>query len=122
MLTRRSLLVVIIACAFGCPGVAQKKIKLPKPGKAAEILFVGNSYTFYHDLPAMVRALGEAEQPARKLTTTMLAPGGFALQNHWQATGEQAPKDVIAARRADFVVFQEQSRRPFEGQIGRAHV
>ena len=114
MTTRRPLLLALLVLAFAGPTLAQKKPKLPKPGQAAEILFIGNSYTFYHDLPALVRALGLADQPVRKLTTTMLAPGGCTLQKHWQTTGKQAPKDAIAEQRPDYVVFQEQSTRPFQ--------
>ncbi|MBL8733283.1 MAG: hypothetical protein JNN13_13010 [Planctomycetes bacterium] len=88
--------------------------KLPKPGKAIEVVFVGNSYTFFHDLPAMVRALGAAQQPPREVTTILLAPGGFTLEGHWNATGKDAPRTVLADRRPDFVVLQEQSRRPLD--------
>jgi hypothetical protein len=113
MRSRRFLLTALLALLVVGPVVAQKAAKLPKPGKAAEIVFVGNSYTYFHDLPAMVRALGAADQPARKLETIMLAPGGMTLEGHWQATDQPIPKDVIAARKADYVVFQEQSTRPF---------
>lgn len=114
MLTRRPLLALATLLAFALPCLAQKKIKLPKPGKSADIVFVGNSYTHFHQLPDFVRALGLADKPARKLTTVMLAPGGFTLQKHWQAKGSQAPATVIKERRPDYVVLQEQSRRPFE--------
>lgn len=86
----------------------------PKPGKAVEIVFVGNSYTHFHDLPAMVQALGLAQKPPRQVTTVMLAPGGFTWQQHWQAEGAEAPRTVLRAKRPDFVVLQEQSRRPLD--------
>ena len=87
-----------------------KPAKTRKPGATIDVVFVGNSYTFYHDLPAMVRALGSADQPARQVTTTMLAPGGFTLAQHWDATGKDAPRTVLKEKRPDFVVLQEQSR------------
>lgn len=99
------------------PALAQKPAKppaKPKPGQAIEVLFVGNSYTHFHDLPAMVRALGKADTPPREVTTTMLAPGGFTLQQHWDATDERAPRTVLKDRKPDFVVLQEQSRRPLD--------
>jgi hypothetical protein len=87
---------------------------VPKPGKAIEIVFVGNSYTHFHDLPAMVQALGRAQQPPREVTTVMLAPGGFTWQQHWAAEGADAPRTVLREKRPDFVVLQEQSRRPLD--------
>ena len=115
-----SLLVRAFVVALLALGLAAQKAKepkavpLPKPGQAIEVVFVGNSYTHFHDLPAMVKALGKAQKPSREVTTIMLAPGGFTLQQHWDATGEQAPREVLKARKPDYVVLQEQSRRPID--------
>ena len=91
----------------------------PSPAKPAataplEIVFVGNSLTHFHDLPAMVQALGHAATPPRQIRTTMLAPGGFTLEQHWAATGAAAPRTVLKQQKPDFVVLQEQSRRPID--------
>lgn len=107
----RSFLVVLCAAVAA---LAQGKVETPKPGKAVEVVFVGNSYTHFHDLPAMVRALGAAQQPPRTVTTVMLAPGGFTLQGHWEASGAEAPRTVLGNRKPDFVVLQEQSHRPID--------
>ena len=85
-----------------------------KPGQAIEVVFVGNSYTFFHDLPAMVRALGAAQKPPRKVETVVVAPGGFTLQAHWEAKGNDGARAVLGDRKPDFVVLQEQSRRPID--------
>ena len=95
-------------------GKAPAAPKLPKPGAAVSILFVGNSYTQFHDLPAMVRALGRAQQPERTVTTVAITPGGCTLQQHWDATGADAPRTHLQDRRFDYVVLQEQSRRPLD--------
>tara|TARA_R110002072_G_scaffold269079_5_gene428293 strand:+ start:42127 stop:42972 length:846 start_codon:yes stop_codon:yes gene_type:complete len=112
MLTGRSLLATVIAIALATPALAQKKVKLPKPGKAAEVIFIGNSLTHYHDLPAFVRALGAADKPARRLTTVMLAPGGYTLEQHIKSPQEPRPAEVIKDHRAEYVVLQEQGTRP----------
>jgi len=112
MISSRSLLATLITLALATATTAQKTIKLPKPGKAAEILFIGNSLTHFHDLPAFVRAMGAADQPARKLTTVMLAPGGYTLQRHLHAPKTPRPASVIKKNKADYVVLQEQSTRP----------
>lgn len=85
-----------------------------KPGASIEVVFIGNSYTHYHDLPAMVRALGAVQKPQRKVETVMLTPGGFTLQGHWEAKGNDAARTVLGDRKPDFVVLQEQSRRPLD--------
>jgi len=93
---------------------AQDKAKPPKPGKGAEIVFVGNSLTHFHDLPAFVRALGAHDKPARKLKTVMLAPGGYTLQQHLEFPQKPRPLDVIKKHKPAFVVLQDQSARPLE--------
>lgn len=108
--------VLLVSCLLAALPAQQAtgKPKLPKPGQAITIVFVGNSLTHYHDLPAMVRALGAAESKPRPITTVMLAPGGYSLQQHWQNEGAEAPRTVLQRQPADFVVLQEQSRQPIE--------
>lgn len=112
MALKLALLPMAFAFLIAGPGLAQKKVKLPKPGKSAEIIFVGNSLTHFHDLPACIRALGAADKPARRLTTLMIAPGGYTLQRHIESTKKPRPDRVIKKERADYVVLQEQSTRP----------
>ena len=44
------------------------------------ILFLGNSFTYYHDLPGMVSSLASAA--GKSASTTMIAPGGQTLNGH----------------------------------------
>lgn len=93
--------------------------KAPPPARAktsgaVSILFVGNSYTSFHELPVLVRALGRAQKPPRALEITAVTPGGCTLEQHWLATGADAPRTLLQDRRFDFVVLQEQSRRPLD--------
>jgi hypothetical protein len=68
-------------------------------------LFIGNSYTYQNDLPALVRALGVAT-PGGALVTEMAAQGGATLGTHWLTPGTQ---ERIADGGFDFVVLQGQS-------------
>src|ERR1700678_4557176 len=83
----------------------------PQDGKATDdihILFVGNSFTYYHDLPKMVAELAKAgKQP--KLIYERETPGGCTLEKHWK-DGKALAK--IQSRKWDFVVLQEQSQIP----------
>lgn len=66
------------------------------------VLFVGNSLTAANDLPGMVAALGERTGTPIEYETR--APGGFALEDHWQLTDVA---DAIARGRFDWVVLQQ---------------
>lgn len=73
-----------------------------------KILYIGNSYTFVNDLPALTASLAEAGNQAKIVTDSQLV-GGATLEQHWN--------DGIALTKIqqggwDFVVLQEQSMRP----------
>jgi hypothetical protein len=68
------------------------------------VLFIGNSYTYFHNLPEMIVKLAAARR--QKLEALMVAPGGWRLKDHWEK-GE-ALADLRASR-WDYVVLQEQS-------------
>lgn len=68
------------------------------------VLFLGNSYTIYHNLPEMVAVLGQAAKV--KIETRMVARGGFTLRQLWDQTEARA---VIREGNWDYVVLQEHS-------------
>jgi hypothetical protein len=79
-----------------------------EPASELRILFIGNSFTFYHDLPAMVSQLAAAGGQ-RPLHYECETPGGYMLEQHWKE-GKAATK--IRSGRWDFVVLQDQSQAP----------
>jgi hypothetical protein len=82
----------------------------PAPSAAAapptRVLFIGNSYTYFNNLPEIVSALAEAAG-AGNVEVKMVAPGGWRLADHWEK-GEA--REVLRGARWDFVVLQEQSQ------------
>ena len=70
------------------------------------VLIVGNSYTYFNNLPKMFEQIGLADQPPRRVNCEMIVKGGATLQDHWDAG--QALK-AIQKRGWDFVILQEQS-------------
>lgn len=70
------------------------------------VLFIGNSYTYFNNLPEMVRALAEAAG-AGPVEVRMVAPGGWRLADHWEK-GEA--HEALRSGKWDFVVLQEQSQ------------
>lgn len=71
------------------------------------VLFLGNSYTYYNDLPQLVTDL--AADMGHVVETASNTPGGYTLQGH--GTNDTS-LDLIAEGGWDFVVLQEQSQLP----------
>ncbi|HET9405758.1 MAG TPA: SGNH/GDSL hydrolase family protein [Candidatus Sulfotelmatobacter sp.] len=79
-----------------------------KPGKdlrTIRVLFIGNSYTYFNDLPAIFAKLAEAGHQAT-VETTMIAPGGTRLQDHLEKGDDLK---VLQSSKWDYVVLQDQS-------------
>src|SRR5437016_11818169 len=55
------------------------------------VLFIGNSYTSVNDLPAVVKALAEADGNKPSLIVDQHLVGGATLEQHWN-DGEAARK------------------------------
>lgn len=70
------------------------------------VLFIGNSYTYFNNLPQMLTGLTKSAKPGRPLETEMLAIGGATLKRLWDDG-----RAVTAIKRGgwDYVVLQEQS-------------
>lgn len=79
----------------------------PLPPSPTRVLFLGNSYTYSNDMPAILQALAAAAGDS--LDYEMETPDGASLEEHYRR-GSVA----IATREGtwDFVVLQEQSLRP----------
>src|SRR6266545_6669802 len=71
------------------------------------VLFVGNSYTYVNDLPAMFATL--ATSGGHSVETGMLAEGGATLADHAASADTAA---MLASARWGVVVLQEQSEIP----------
>ena len=70
------------------------------------VLFVGNSYTFYEDVPAQVAAL--AAEGGQTIQHDRVVEGGADWEKHWRALG--APQRI--AEGWDVVVLQSRSTDP----------
>jgi len=72
--------------------------------KTLRVLFVGNSLTYYNDLPATFATLYRATEPGAKVETEMLAQGGGKLRERL-TDGQLAT--LLTRQRYDIVVLQE---------------
>ncbi len=88
----------------------------PLEGRATDratrrVLFVGNSYTRFNDLPGMVEELSRSTARGPLLVTRREARGGFNLRMHWR---NRRLRQLIEARRFDVVVLQDHSLSPID--------
>ena len=97
------------------PARGAPEAEVEAPG-APHVLFVGNSYTLYNELPvAFARVARSVGVPC---AVDMVAPGSFTFERH---SRYPATQQKIQARAWDFVVLQEQSQRAAfdESQVAR---
>lgn len=71
---------------------------------ALRVLFIGNSYTFCNNLPALVEGMGRAA--GIRIHTRMVAAAGSTLNGHWE---RDKARLAIQEGGWDWVVLQEQS-------------
>jgi hypothetical protein len=72
-----------------------------------KVCFLGNSYTYYNDMPGMVAAMANAD--GNTLVKDQNTPGGHTLQGH---STNSTSLTKITANNWDYVVLQDQSQMP----------
>ena len=79
--------------------------------KTKRVLFIGNSFTFYNDMPDMVRQL--AECACHKLILDTQVTGGRSLQEHFEdGTVKYKIRDGKSGKPWDLVVLNEKTIIP----------
>jgi hypothetical protein len=73
------------------------------------VLFIGNSYTYYNNMPELVEAMGRSPESARPIQVKAVTEGGATLEKLWSMRGTRY---AVTDSRWDAVVVQEQSTRP----------
>jgi hypothetical protein len=92
---------LILFVLFGLAPAAQDPTPAPQ-----RVLFIGNSYTYFNNLPELVAAISRSLPNGPRIEPVMYARGGMTLQWYW-ATGE--PAALIDGGGWTHVVLQEQS-------------
>jgi hypothetical protein len=101
-----ALTLVLAFAAASCTGEPPASQSIAASSGALRVLFLGNSYTYYHNLPRLVEEFAAAAG-GRKIETRMIAPGGASLADH---LANRNTLEAIRTGRWDFVVLQEQSQ------------
>lgn len=94
--SRYSLILFVLLGSAACHRAPERHLR---------VLFIGNSYTYTNNLPAMFTALA-ADGGQATVETRTTAPGGWFLKTHWEKG--DAPH-LLAQGKWDYVVLQEQS-------------
>lgn len=83
------------------------------------VLFIGNSHTYLHYMPQMLRELVHADNSDSELNIDQITGEGVVLEWHWKNASSQ---EKIRRGLWDFVVLQDRSGGPLEGlESFRAH-
>ncbi len=101
------LIVALALAAAGAALAAHGPAAPPAKNNSCpeSILFIGNSYTYFNNVPEMVAAL-MAEGAGCHVQTRMIAPGGAELRKQW---ADDHTRAALTERKWDYVILQDQS-------------
>lgn len=99
----------VAAVADGDPDPeAPDVVATPRP--ALRVLFVGNSYTAFHDMPGLLSRIAQSANEGPTISTEMAVLGGATLHRHWEDFA--GARTRIAEGGWTHVVLQGQSQEP----------
>jgi len=76
---------------------------------STKVLFIGNSYTYFWNLPQQVEILGNSQEYL--IVTQQSTSGGRNLGNHWKGERKLKSKELLKKGDFDIVVLQNHSMR-----------
>ena len=79
-------------------------------GTAEKVLFVGNSFTFYFNLPLVVESM--AKEKGINLDVYQSTAGGASLRDHWTGKKNLSTKNKIQNGMFDKIILQDYSTNP----------
>ncbi len=103
------ILLLLAITVTGCSSSEgwEKTAQSDDPPIKIEILFIGNSFTFFNDTPEILANL--AKEGGHDLQVETFAEGGWTLEKH---AASIKTSNIIRQRPWDYVVLQEQSVIP----------
>jgi hypothetical protein len=104
--------------AGGVHSAAQAPPAIPS-SRALDVLFIGNSFTFFNNLPDMIAGIAKSLPAGPQIRPTMVASGGMTLQWFW-AAGKTAA--AIDSHPWSHVVLQEQSALGAGTEVGEGNL
>ena len=95
---KKSILILLLICSSIGTLVAQNTLS---------VLFIGNSYTSYNNLPQLVQSLSTSA--GKTLIIDSSTPGGYPMSSH---LNDATTFSKISQGNWDYVILQEQSQIP----------
>jgi hypothetical protein len=95
---KKSILILLLFCLSIGTLVAQNTLS---------VLFIGNSYTSYNNLPQLVQSLSTSAGKTLNIDSSI--PGGYLMSSHLNDATTFAK---ISQGNWDYVILQEQSQIP----------
>lgn len=74
---------------------------------AEKVLFVGNSFTYFWNMPQMVEAM--AKDQGVNLETSQSTVGGSNLAQHWKEEKGTETRKILEEEKFDYVILQDHS-------------
>src|SRR5690349_2408055 len=108
-MSRRPLRLLALIGLLGCLGADEPTGLQVANRDGRPILFVGNSLTYFNDLPLIVEALADSVPgltPDQRLNVAMVAFPDFALIDHWS---EGTAVKALDTKKWNTVVLQQGS-------------
>lgn len=90
--------------SFGVPGRATASDEQNVTNQ--KMLLIGNSRTYYHDMPSMLTKIAESSNEKVRFAITVRAWGGAALEDHWRDQQTQ----LLMSKTWNGVIIQPESR------------
>ncbi len=75
-----------------------------------KVLFVGNSFTYYWNLPIVVEEMAKSTNTNLEVYQSTL--GGATLKQHWNGERNLTTRELLAANEYDKVILQDHSTYP----------
>lgn len=110
----RNILIVLFICVYGQSSFAQvEKDTLRIEKDTLRVLFVGNSFTYFYNLPQVVNAMSAYSKKVHIETRTSLV-GGSKLSQHLNEEKGTQTVEILNNQTFDYVVINHHSLAPFE--------
>jgi hypothetical protein len=103
---KKSLILLLLVWGITClsihPSFAQQKEKEP-----IRVLFVGNSFTYFFNLPQVVASMAESQDV--EIITRQSTVGGSNLEEHWKELKGTRTRKLLDSLQWDYVVLNNHS-------------
>jgi hypothetical protein len=110
--------IILFTVIYQHPELRQPITAIFDTRPAKRVLFIGNSHTFYHDMPRMVGEIADSAQSPVRFATQQHAIGGARFRDHWNNQDVQ----LLLKQPWDYVIFQGGSNETTYAQsVGDFH-